>query len=34
MVQVFDLFWSGFWLATFWLIGAVIFKSVQHWSYG
>ncbi|WOO81374.1 Outward-rectifier potassium channel TOK1 [Vanrija pseudolonga] len=34
MVQLYDLFWSGFALAAFWLIGAVIFHFLEGWGYG
>ncbi|KAL1411067.1 Potassium channel [Vanrija albida] len=34
MVQLYDLFWSGFTLAAFWLIGAVIFHFLEDWGYG
>jgi hypothetical protein len=34
MVQLYDLFWSGFTLAAFWLVGAVIFHFLEGWGYG
>jgi len=34
MVQMFDLVWSGFSLASFWLVGACIFKFVEKWGFG
>jgi hypothetical protein len=34
MVQMYDLIWSGLSLATFWLLGAVIFHYVEGWGYG
>lgn len=34
MVQLYDLVWAALSLATFWLIGGVIFKYVEGWGYG
>jgi potassium channel subfamily K len=32
--QMIDLFWSAVSLLAFWLIGALIFSSIESWSYG
>ena len=32
--QMIDLFWSAVSLVSFWLLGALIFSSIEGWNYG